>query len=155
MRLARAVAATVMLAIAPLGCSANTNLARDPNLQHEFEVRADGLQAAESAKDLDRIMSYWAPDAVIHVAGAPPIQGTAAIRKGYEGLLPTFASLRAERTALAVAASGDVAYETGTNHFMMNSPSGPTPATSKYLIVWGRQPGEPWLVRAISVTNNP
>ena len=154
MKLAHA-AAVIVLAAAPLACSTNANVARDPSVQHDFETRADGLQAAESAKDLDRIMTYWAPDAVIHVAGAPPIQGTAAIRKGYEGLLPTCASLQAERTAIAVAASGDVAYETGTNHLMMNTPSGPTPATSKYLIVWERHAGEPWLVKAISVTNNP
>lgn len=100
-------------------------------------------------------MSFWAPDAALHVEGAPFIQGIASIRQAYTGMLPTIASFRSQRTAVSIARSGDLTYDTGTNYIIANTPAGPMPVTSKYLIVWTRHQGAPWLVRAISVTNNP
>jgi len=156
MTLARTLLVSAALTLTPMACATGTGtLAPAPDLRHDFDARSEALQTAESAKDVDRIMSFWAPDAVIHVDGAPVIQGAAAVRQAYASMLPGIASLRSERTAVAIARSGDLAYETGTNYITANTPAGPTPVTSKYLIAWTRHDGGPWLVQAISVTNNP
>jgi len=158
MTLARILMISAVLTLAPAACATSTtSTAATPaaDLQHEFDARSEGLQSAEAAKDVDRIMTFWAPDAAFHLDGAPVIQGAAAIRQAYVGMVPTVASIRSERTGVEIARSGDMAYETGTNYITANTPSGPTPVTSKYLIVWTRHEGAPWVVQAISVTNNP
>lgn len=152
---ARAVAVAVAVLTSQVACSATRTPVPLNDLQHDFDVRSEALQSAESARDVDRIMTYWAPDAEFHVDGAPVIHGSAAIRQAYLGMLPTVAAIRSERTALSIARSGDLAYETGTNFITANTPSGQIPVTSKYVIVWTRHEGAPWLVQAIAVTNNP
>lgn len=147
--------AILCLVLIQASCKSVGRSATGADMIREFDARSEDFQAAEAAKDIDRIMTYWAPDAVIHFAHAAPVKGTAAIRKAYEGMLPTIASLRAERTSMAVALSGDLAYETGTNYITVASPSGPTVVTSKYLITWSRTAADPWRVTAISVTSNP
>lgn len=159
MTLARILVISAVLTLAPAACATSTTAgtAATPaaDLQHEFDARSEGLQSAEAAKDIDRVMTFWAPNAVLQVQGAPAIQGTAAIRQAYNGMLPGIAALRSERTAVAIARSGDLAYETGTNFITANTPAGPTPVTSKYVIVWTRHDGSPWLVQTIAVTGNP
>jgi ketosteroid isomerase-like protein len=151
----RAIAVAIALVTSQAGCAARSAAVPASDLQHDFDVRSEALQRSESAKDVDLIMTYWAPDAVLHVDGAPAIQGAAAIRQAYVGMLPSIGAIRSERTGVSIARSGDVAYETGTNFITANTPTGPLPVTSKYVIVWTRHAPAPWLVQAISVTNNP
>lgn len=152
---ARAVVVAVAMLAAQVACSTNGAAVPSSDLQHDFDVRSEAFQSAEAAKDVDRIMTYWAPDAVLHVEGAPVIKGSAAIRQAYTGMLPGIAALRSERTALTIARSGDLAYETGTNFITANTPAGQVPITSKYVVVWTRHGTDPWLVQAIAVTGNP
>jgi ketosteroid isomerase-like protein len=96
-----------------------------------------------------------APDAKA-VEAEVRARGRAAVRQAYEQQwFPSMISFRGETTSLTVAASGDLAYETGTNHLQVKGPQGPTAATSKYLLVWRRDADRQWRVAAISVTNSP
>lgn len=151
----RAVAVAVVIVASQVACSASSAPVPVTELRHDFDLRSEALQGAESARDVDRIMTYWAPNAELHVDGAPAIRGSAAIRQAYIGMLPTVAAIRSERTAVSIARSGDLAYETGTNFITANTPAGQIPVTSKYVIVWTRHESAPWLVQTIAVTNNP
>ena len=140
-----------------MGCSRPARLAQDPKaLEAEVRARGRAVTEAEERKDLEAVMPFWAEDAVAHVDGATPIQGRLAVRQAYEQQwFPSMISFRGEPTSLTVSASGDLAYETGTNHLQVKGPQGPTAATSKYLLVWRRDADGQWRVAAISVTSSP
>ncbi|MCP4573708.1 MAG: SgcJ/EcaC family oxidoreductase [bacterium] len=99
--------------------------------------------AAFAVKDLDAIMSYYAPDALQMPANSPSIQGKEAIRAWYELWLPnpdvtsTFAP-----DVIEVAVSGDLAYDRGTYHFKLDTPDGTVEDRGTYLIVWKKIDGE-------------
>jgi ketosteroid isomerase-like protein len=110
---------------------------------------------AEKRKDVETAMRYWGDNAVLHAEGAPAVRGQADIRKAYADFFAapmTFDS--AKIGEIRVANSGDLAYETGVNHFTMTAGNKKTPATGKYLAVWGRRPDGTWVVESIAVTND-
>jgi ketosteroid isomerase-like protein len=65
------------------------------------------------------------------------------------------AAFDATITDVKVAASGDLAYETGVNHFVFHRNGDRVPGTGKYLAVWRRPDGGQWRIAALAVTNNP
>lgn len=121
----------------------------------QIRTRSEELVAAETRKDVETAMRYWGDSAVVHMEGAPAVRGHAGIRKVYGeffGAPMTFDSARIGE--IRVAASGDLAYETGVNHFTMIAGKKKTPTTGKYLAVWGRRPDGTWVVESLAVTND-
>jgi uncharacterized protein (TIGR02246 family) len=51
---------------------------------------AAGIIDADNARDLERVLTYYAPDAVLHPPGEGPVTGRDAIRPRYEGLFRDF-----------------------------------------------------------------
>lgn len=96
-----------------------------------------------SVKDLDKFMSYYAPDASLYAPGMPVLTGAGPIRDAMTkmssapGFALAFAPTRAE-----VSASGDVGYTTGTYQANMTG----TPEKGKYVSVWKKQPDSQWKV---------
>ena len=67
------VGATLALA----GCARSRGrIARSEILR----LDAEWLQAAQS-RDVDRVVSFWADDAIVYSPGSPPVSGKAAIRE--------------------------------------------------------------------------
>ena len=121
----------------------------------QIRTRSQELVVAERQKDVETAMRYWGDSAVLHMEGAPAVSGREAIKKAYAdffGAPMTFDSARIG--AIRVASSGDLAYETGVNHFTMIDGKKKTPATGKYLAVWGRRSDGTWVVESIAVTND-
>jgi uncharacterized protein (TIGR02246 family) len=110
-------------------------------------LRLDGewSQAAE-ARDADRVVSYWADDAVVYPPGSPPVAGKAAIR---EYVVKSFQTpgfgISWKTTDVKVSESGDLAYATGTNRVTFNNPDG-TQGTleGKAVTVWRRGRDGAW-----------
>jgi uncharacterized protein (TIGR02246 family) len=71
---------------------------------------ARDMAAAEASNDIDRVMSYWADDAVMQPPHAPEVRGAEAIRALYETV--TFNSL--DMHELTAKVSGDLAVVWGT-----------------------------------------
>lgn len=46
----------------------------------------EGIVAADNARDLERVLGYYRPDAVLHPPGEPPVSGKEAIMPRYEAL---------------------------------------------------------------------
>ena len=121
----------------------------------EIRARSQAVVAAEIREDLEAVMPFYADSAVIHMEGAPAIRGHTAIRRVYAdffGAPMTFD--RAFTTYIRVARSGDLAYETGVNHFTITAAGQRTPSTGKYLAVWGRRPDGVWVIESLAVTND-
>jgi ketosteroid isomerase-like protein len=123
----------------------------------ESEIRARSVELVkyEEVKDFDKALTFWQPDAVVHVEGPPPIRGVEALRPAYVAFFQPVRSFRSEAGEIVVSSSGDMAYETGTNYMTVESPGGGTTSvTSKFLAVWKRSADGQWRVAAFSLTNN-
>lgn len=96
---------------------------------------------SQSTKDVNRFMTFVAPNATMYTPGMPALVGSEAIRKfatemmNTPGVSLSFNSLKTE-----VAASGDVGYTTGTYTMSM----GPHKEVGKYVTVW-RKEGGTWM----------
>ena len=96
-----------------------------------------------SVKDMDKFMSYFAPDASVYAPGMPVVTGTGPIRDALTEMssAPGF-SLQFAPTRADVSASGDVGYTIGT--YQMNTTG--TPEKGKYVTVWKKQSDGQWKV---------
>jgi uncharacterized protein (TIGR02246 family) len=109
--------------------------------------------AAEVAKDIPTIVSFYAEDAVEMASNTPMIQGRDAIRQWYEGwLTPAGVGMTFETADIQMAASGDMAVERGTYRFTQDSPRGRTEDVVKFVTVWKKVDGK-WQV-AIDSANS-
>ena len=123
--------------------------------ESEIRARSAELVKFEQAKDFDKALTFWQPDAVVHVEGPPPIRGTEALRGAYAAFFQPVRSFRSEADQVFVSSSGDMAYETGTDYMTVESPGGGTASvTSKFLAVWKRSADGQWRVAALSLANN-
>ena len=121
-------------------CSSSANVEQE----RETLMRLDREWAA-SVKDMDKFMSYYAPDASVFPPGMPQASGPGPIREALTKMTstPGFA-LSFEPASADVAASGDIGYTTGTYKASMNGVT----EQGKYVEVWHKQSDGQWKVRA-------
>jgi ketosteroid isomerase-like protein len=119
--------------------------ARSANVDQEREtlMRLDREWSA-NVKDMDKFVSYYAPDATVYPSGMPMATGPGPIRDALSKItsMPGF-SLQFAPTKADVSASGDIGYTTGTYQAAMNG----TTENGKYVEVWKKQPDGSWKVR--------
>lgn len=110
---------------------------------------------AATAKDLDKAVSFYADDALVLPEKAPAIRGNENIRKDWAPVLALPGPGLSWRTsALQVARSGELAYETGAYNFVITDKKGKsTDYKGKYLLIWKKQSDGTWKV-AVD-TDNP
>jgi len=98
---------------------------------------------AASIKDMDKFMSYYAPDASIYPPGMPMAAGAGPIRDVLTKMAsaPGF-SLKFGPTKADAGASGDIGYTTGTYEASMDGGT----EKGKYITVWSKQSGD-WKVK--------
>jgi uncharacterized protein (TIGR02246 family) len=123
--------------------------------ESEVRARSRGVAAAEERLDADAVMPFWADDAVVHFAGALPLVGRDAIRTMYATTFPKLKSFRGETAELHVAASGDLAWETGRTFSTRAEPADAKPSSGKYLLVWRKDADGVWRIAACAATANP
>jgi uncharacterized protein (TIGR02246 family) len=123
----------------------------------EAAIRAASAAWSQSAaaKDLDKAVSFYADDALVLPEKAPAIRGNENIRKDWAPLLAQPGpGLSWQTSALEVARSGELAYETGAYNFVTTDKKGkPTDYKGKYLVIWKKQSDGSWKV-AVD-TDNP
>ena len=135
------------LALMPLlsGCGAASN----PELDLAAEEAAlrgvdEQFAAAAAAKDIDALITFYAPDAVVLMPNEPAITGVDGVRSMYEQSLPT-TSITWSPDQVVVARAGDVAVTRGTYHMTMPMTARPVEDRGKYLTVWKKVNGQ-WRV---------
>ncbi|HEX4666732.1 MAG TPA: SgcJ/EcaC family oxidoreductase [Chthoniobacterales bacterium] len=130
-----------------------------------FVVRADGQDAssqsatenalkkldaewadAARAKDVEKTVSYYAQNAIVMPPNAAALRTKDAIRKGWKEMIETpGAGLTWQATKVEVAASGDLAYVTGTYEDTITGADGKkTVDNGKYLEVLKKQADGSW-----------
>jgi ketosteroid isomerase-like protein len=124
-------------------------------VEQTLHQRSDSLQAAETAMDVERSITFWAEDAIIQGGGSPQIQGREAITALYRQFFTTgmLKSLTGTSSSLTVAASGDLAYEVGVNRMVLTGKDGDLLDMGKFLLVW-KKVDSTWYVAALSFTSD-
>jgi ketosteroid isomerase-like protein len=121
-------------------------------IQAEVRARSEAVVAAEEAFDWETAVTFFAPDVIVQPANAPQYQGREAHLEVYR-TFPAMLEFDGRTTAIVPAASGDMAYEYGVNHFVFDTPDGPVPDSGKYLVVWQKLEGE-WYITAFSFSGD-
>ena len=145
----------LVLALALTGTACGEKAALVDVAAEERAIREAGTAwlAAEVAKDIPTIASFYAEDAIEMASNTPLIQGREAIQQWYQAwLTPAGVAMTFEPLEIVVAPSGDMAYERGTYRFTQDSPRGGTEDVGKYLTVWKKVDGK-WQV-AIDTANS-
>lgn len=109
---------------------------------------AESVKAAK-AKDLDKTVSYYAPNAIMFGVGAP-VQGIENIRKVWQQLLAT-PNLQMNLTTISVEASrsGDLGWEYGSFQSSGTDNKGKTVTQAgKYVVIWRLQADGSWKIEA-------
>jgi uncharacterized protein (TIGR02246 family) len=109
--------------------------------------------AAES-RDLEKLLSFYADDAVVLPAHAAILTTKDSIRNIFQKLLSIpGVALRWKPTKVTAAGSGDLAYSTGTYEMSAPDDTGkPSIDRGKYVAVWKKQANGNWKV-AVDIWN--
>lgn len=120
------------------GCGPSPNAEQERNT-----LLALDREWSETAKDTEKYLSYFAPDASMYPQALPVASGPAAIRElvTQMGSVPGF-SLAWTATKADVAANGDLGYTAGT----YDMSAGGVSERGKYVTVWMKQPNGDWKV---------
>ncbi|HXE89349.1 MAG TPA: SgcJ/EcaC family oxidoreductase [Terriglobales bacterium] len=150
--LAAAVAASLAVAGVAQDKAPAGNAPPDTRAADEKAIRAETAAWAEAgvAKDAERFVTFYAPDASVFPPNAPLVTGKGNILAFWKEFFtsPGFAA-GFTTTHIEVARSGDLAFETGTYTLTLNDAQGkPVTTDGKYVVVWKKQPDGKWKARA-------
>jgi ketosteroid isomerase-like protein len=129
--------------MAACGPTANVEQEREALLKLDREW-------SQSAKDVDKFVTYYSADAAVFPQGMPMVAGAGPIKETFTQLnaMPGFA-LQFSPTKADVGSSGDLGYVTGTYEMTLNDPAGkPATEKGKYVEVWKKQGDGQWKVAA-------
>jgi uncharacterized protein (TIGR02246 family) len=108
---------------------------------------AQEIMAAFEAKDSAKVISYYAPDAVIATAGRPPAKDGRAVSKAIvDDIADTNFKISLSNEKTEVAGSGDLAYRRGTFKITFTNPQTKQAenGTGTYLTVFRKQADGSW-----------
>jgi uncharacterized protein (TIGR02246 family) len=129
--------------------AADGALQTDPTLSARAQVRAvvQGIIAANAAADVDRVMRFYADDAVLIPPNLPTIDGRDAIREDYERLFEE-ANLLIEPRIDGIRVSNDEAVVRGINYIRSaRIDTGVSECvSSRYLMTLRRLDGGEWKI---------
>ena len=117
---------------------------------------AEWAEAAAAGKDVDKIVSYWADDAVVIPQGQPVAEGKEAIRAFVAGSLkiPGF-RIHWVSDKVSFSPDGQLAYMRGTNEMTVPGPTGaPMSLPGRGISVWRRESDGQWRC-VVDIWNDP
>ena len=135
-----------------MGCTNRIDIAKETDA---VRARSKGVDSAESAKDIQGAIAFWTEDAIVQPAGSPQLQGHEAITAMYRQFFEssTFKGITSTISNITVSQSGDLAYESGVNRMVFQSPQGDLLDMGKYLAVWKKVKGN-WYIAALAFTSD-
>lgn len=142
----------VAAAVVAASCAQTVNVERE-----KAALLALDREWSDSTRDVNKALTYFAPDATYYPQGMPKVSGEDNLRQALTAMsqAPGFAlSWKPEKAE--VSASGDLAYTTGTFSATMNNAAGvPSTEIGKYVAVWKKVNGAWKAVEDIGNTNAP
>jgi uncharacterized protein (TIGR02246 family) len=128
----------------------------DTRAADEAAIRAQSAAWSDAAhsNDCNKIVSFYAPDAVAFDDGGPIEMGLETFRKSCDqDAKSANTSIAWKTTKVEVAKSGEMAYEYGHYQLEITGKNGKvTTQPGKYLLVWKKQTDDVWKV-AIDTDN--
>lgn len=124
----------------------------DTRAADESAIRAAVAKWAKAAeaKDVEKFVSFYAPNGSLMAPGMNTVTGTAALREAVTGLMatPGLDKLTFGTSGVEVARSGDLAWEWGTYEMTVTDPKTKKTSTEKgkYVCVWKKQGDGSWKV---------
>ena len=133
-----------LAALVGLAALSLTTAACGPSVNVEQErsaLLALDREWSQSVKDMNKFVSYYAPDATMHPPGMPPATGSGPIMDAFMKMTsaPGF-SLKVTPVRADVGAAGDIGYTVGTYEATMNGGT----EKGKYVVVWKKQSDGVW-----------
>lgn len=133
-------------------CGCTQQAAQDTREEDERAIRELGIEIWEAteAKDLERLMSFIAEDAMVLYPNTPILNGKDAIREIWRAYfaMPDFA-MSGKDVKVEVSRSGDLAYVQGTCSSSMNDAVGkPITDKGKYIGILKKQADGEWKIAA-------
>jgi uncharacterized protein (TIGR02246 family) len=132
--------------------AARERAAQQKVAEAEVQIRATSTAwtKAAQAKDLEKSIAIYEPDAVMFVPGAPAIRGIEAIRKVWQSMLAAQGpNLTITPTSVDVARSADLAWERGAYSADVIDAKGKiTTQTGLYILLWKKHNDGSWKVAA-------
>ena len=124
----------------------------------DVKAEADAIRKLENewdlairAKDVNKILNYFAPDAVSMPANKPMVSGIQAIRKAedasFADTTSDYKTYSSKVDVVEVSTSGDLAMARGTDHMNKKTAKGQDVETGKWIDVWKKTDGK-WKVIA-------
>jgi len=147
-----------VLACAIAGC--NTAPPPPPDT-HDADVKAISDNEVQwnqdyAAKDLDKVASHYADDAVLMTPGEPAMKGKQAIHDGLQGMLKDPALVLQFKTSMIeVAKSGDVGYTQGSYEMTVTDSTTHKPLHDhgSYVTTYRKQADGSWKAEADIATS--
>jgi uncharacterized protein (TIGR02246 family) len=149
--LRRLVAIVFVVGALPLiAAAAQPPMSCAPDARGAAAVRqvATGIIDADNRRDLERVMAFYAPDAVLLPPNSEPVIGAAAIRPRYAQLFEDLQP-RIESRIDEVCVGTSIAFVRGVNHGRMEPRTGAAPGrelSDAYLMVLTRGAGGAWRI---------
>lgn len=136
-----------MTFLAVCGCAEVGSQSTDSEVQ-ELRAADAALQQAVAAHDLNRIMSFYADNAVLMPTAEPMLSGKAAITEEWKHILAIPDMQNAGKLMSAEVSSGhDLAYTMGTYQSQMMGEDGKqVTEPGKWLSVWKKQSDGAWRI---------
>jgi ketosteroid isomerase-like protein len=131
-------ATLVVAAFVAASCAQTVNVE-----QEKTALLAADAEWLKSAKDIDRFVSYFTPDATMAMAGMPAMKGPQAVKTNLGPMMkaPGY-DISWKATEAVVASSGDLGYTIGSYALTMNNPAGkPVTEKGKYVTAWKKIDG--------------
>ncbi len=136
--------AAVLLTILAMSCH-QQNVDTKAEGEEVMRLSKEWSQAA-SAGDVEKIIGYWADDAVVMSAGEPVLNGKQAIRKMVEESykMPGF-RISWQPQRVVVSESGDMAYLLENSQIsFLDSTGKPFTINNKAVSIWRKQKNGTW-----------
>ncbi len=139
----------VLLLATVIGSSVSATASADDNMSAKAKMLIkldDDWSAAAVARDVDRLASFYAEDAIAYPPSEPVAVGRAAAKNVWATYFadPTF-SISWKTLHAEVSKSGELGYTSGTYEASYKGPDGkPVAEKGKYLCTWKLQGDGTW-----------
>jgi len=123
--------------------------------EKKIDTKAEGEKLMQISREwsktaatdsVEKILSYWADDAIVMSPGQAPVKGKNAIREMIEGTskIPGF-KISWEPLSVFVSKSGDMAYMIEQNQITVNDSLGkPVTEFNKSVTIWRKEADGSW-----------
>lgn len=156
-----ALIGTLVLSLASVACTF-TRETKDTRATDEATIRSYSQAASDAARDknVDKLVSFYADDAIGYNSDGPTLTTPEAIRAdAQQGLSVPGSTLTWKTAAVVVARSGDLAYERGRYAYTyvasQKDGGGTRTQTGNYVLVWQKRPGGTWKIVSDMDTADP